>query len=120
MNAESISYQGFSSSVDGREYRFLVKTKADAVARSCTLWIAAVFFRPGGLVFQQGPDITTRKLHDLLVAEAGGSPMDERTALTESDVTDYKSAAARSKGLELKPKKRFPARVTDISGVGAP
>lgn len=41
------------------------------------------------LKFQEGPDITLRKLKSLLAGEQDGAPLPSRQKLCESDITDY-------------------------------
>jgi hypothetical protein len=87
--SDQIQYLGFSAQAGGREYRFRVAGESE---RLFTLWIAAAGFAPGRLRFQEGPDISFRKLQSLLAGEAG-NPLAPRHILSDSEVDDY--AASR-------------------------
>jgi hypothetical protein len=110
LTTDSIRYLGFAVVATGREYQFQVAAEAKGGAeRIFTLWIAADDFSPGRLKFQEGPDISLRKLKSLLASEPGGKPLALRHELGESDVTDY-TATASSKRKTLTEEQRQMAR----------
>jgi hypothetical protein len=110
LNNDPIRYLGFAVVANGREYQFHVAAENKGEAeRTFTLWIAAHDFSPGRLKFQEGPDISLRKLRNLLAGEQDGEPLPLRQELGESDITDY-TATASSKHKALTEEQRQAAR----------
>ena len=83
-----IQYVGFEVLAGGREYSFRV-TAQDEADRIFTVTINQAGFLLGGLKYQEGPDISYRKLRSMLAAEHTDSPMGLRQLVTESDISGY-------------------------------
>ena len=110
MNGDSVRYVGFAVVSDGREYQFRVAgNHSSDPERAFTFWIATADFSPGRLKFQEGPDITLRKLKSLLASEPGGRPLRPHLKLCESDITDY-TASHSSKSKTVTEEQRKVAR----------
>ena len=85
MRIQYVSFEVFNG---GREYTFRV-TAEDGEARSFTVIINNADFLPGKLKYQEGPDISYRKLQGMLAIEHIDSPVGLRQLVTESDITGY-------------------------------
>jgi len=110
MSGDAVRYIGFAVVADGREYQFRVAgDHSGDPERAFTLWIATADFSPGRLKFQEGPDITLRKLKNLLAGEHDGAPLPSRQKLCESDITDY-TATHSSKSKAVTEEQRQAAR----------
>ncbi len=83
-----IQYVRFEVVAGGREYAFRV-TGEDGGDRVFAVIINNTQFLPGRLKYQEGPDITYRKLQGMLAVEHSESPLGLRQLVTESDITDY-------------------------------
>jgi hypothetical protein len=83
-----IQYLGFNVLAGGREYNFLV-TVQDEADRTFTVTINQAGFLLGGLKYQEGPDISYRKLRGMLAVEHTDSPPGLRQLVTESDISGY-------------------------------
>ncbi len=83
-----LEYLGFSVLANGREYSFRVAGE-DSADRSFTVIVVNADFLPGKLKYQEGPDISYRKLLSTLAVEQGDPPMCLRQKVTEADVADY-------------------------------
>ena len=103
-----IQYLGFSVVASGREYSFRVLGQ-DNGDRSFTVAIANADFLPGRLKYQEGPDISYRKLLTALALEQSDSIMGLRQQLTESEVADY-TAAGKTKARIWTEEQRMAAR----------
>lgn len=88
-----LQYLGFSVVTGGREYNFRMAGE-DNADRSFIVIVGNAAFLPGRLKYQEGPDITYRKLLSALAVEPGNPPMCLRQQVTESEVTDYTAAAS--------------------------
>lgn len=94
MSSDPIRYVGFAVVTSGREYQFRVAgSRSEDAERIFTFWIGTAGFRPGRLKFQEGPDISLRKLRNLLAGEQEGLPLLLHQELSESDITDYTAKA---------------------------
>ncbi len=83
-----LEYLGFSVLPKGREYRFWFPEK-DSEGRSFTVVVRNADFLPGKLKFQEGPDISYRKLLGALAVELGDARMPLQQQVTETDVAEY-------------------------------
>lgn len=88
-----LQYLGFSVVTGGREYNFRTAGE-DNADRSFIVIVGNAAFLPGRLKYQEGPDLSYRKLLSALAVEQGNSPMGLRQQVTESEVTDYTAAAS--------------------------
>jgi len=110
MSGDHVRYLGFAVVADGREYQFRVAgERSGDPERSFTLWIATADFSPGRLKFQEGPDITLRKLKNLLAGEQDDAPLRAHQKLSEPDITDY-TATNSSKSKTVTEEQRQVAR----------
>src|SRR5260221_11940913 len=92
MTHDPVRYVGFSVAAGMREYRFEVQgNDAEKTVRLFTLSVGASHFLPGKLRFQQGPDITSRKLRRMIASEAADSPVAPVQLLSDSDIAEYSS-----------------------------
>ncbi len=88
-----LQYLGFSVVTGGREYNFRTVGEGHA-DRSFIVIVGNGAFLPGRLKYQEGPDLSYRKLLSALAVEQGNLPMGLRQQVTESEVTDYTAAAS--------------------------
>lgn len=110
VSGDHIRYVGFAVVADGREYQFRVAgDHSGDPERAFTFWIATADFCPGRLKFQEGPDITLRKLKSLLAGEQEEAPLRSHQKLTESDITNY-TATNSSKSKTVTEEQRQAAR----------
>lgn len=103
-----IQYVGFSVVAAGREYSFRVAGE-DNEERSVTVTIENANFLPGKLKYQEGPDISYRKLLSALATEQSAGPTAPRQQVTRSEVTEY-TAAGSSKARAWTEEQRLAAR----------
>jgi hypothetical protein len=97
MTHDPVRYVGFSVAAGAREYRFEVQANdPEKTVRSFTLSVNASYFSPGKLRFQQGPDITSRKLRVMIAAEAAEGPVSPSQMLSDSDIAEYASGVPAS------------------------
>ncbi len=83
-----LQYLGFAVVAGGREYSYRLLGGADA-DRSCTVSIANALFLRGRLKYQEGPDISYRKLLAALAVEETDSAFSLSQRITDTEVTDY-------------------------------
>ena len=92
-----IQYLGFAVIAAGREYSFRVSGGVD-LERDYIVTIANTLFLPGRLKYQEGPDISYRKVLTALAMDPSEASPSVRQQLTEAEVTDYtKTPSSKSR-----------------------
>ncbi len=90
MSGGAIRYIGFSVRADGRRYEFSVAGDGPLAAeRIFVLGIASACFRPGRLKFQEGPEVSLRKLRSILAAPGTDQMIPLAHVLSDDDVAEF-------------------------------
>lgn len=85
-----IQYVGVENSASFRTYSFHV-LDPPRVSREFTVQVPSEDFSPGRLKFQDGPGISSERLHRELKVETAGAPAQTDLHVSEQDVRDYRT-----------------------------
>jgi hypothetical protein len=97
----TLEYLGFRNGPDRREY--LLSVKSLAGVQAYTIWIADAAFAARHVRFQDGPDVSYRKLQRVLQAT---EPTELRCLeVTESELHEYRTAQTPATRQSFAPKR---------------
>ena len=85
-----IQYVGVQNSLSFRTYSFHV-VDHPRVSREFTVQVPSADFSPGRLKFQDGPEISSERLHRELKVETTELPAKSDLHVSEQDVRDYRT-----------------------------